>query len=105
MAILYYNSLFYHDVMVKLARSQGFEVRNHGPSMLTPLEMATLFNSYLSRLLDREGMSPAAFEFDRNRDLLGCFGLDREVEPLVAGNSRRPYPGFMVIVRDLAVVP
>lgn len=28
-ALLYYASLFYHEVMVKIARHEGFAVRNH----------------------------------------------------------------------------
>ena len=99
LAILYYNSLFYHHVMAKFARHAGYQVRNHDPSMMTPVETAAIYNSYLSRLLEREGIDRDAFRFVRNRDHLGCFGLGSPPEPLLPGGSNRTYPGMLAIWR------
>jgi hypothetical protein len=103
-ALLYYGSLFYHQVMVKFARHEGFDVRNHSSSIVTRGEAETLFNAYLSRLLQHEKMEPDAFRFDFNADRdLGQIRVLRDPkwvpDPLVPGNSNRWFPGWMVIQR------
>jgi methylase of polypeptide subunit release factors len=67
-AILFYGSAFYHDVMVKFARYSGFNVRNHASVGLFPWEAETLFNSYLKRLLEVEGMDTKSFSFNYKTD-------------------------------------
>lgn len=41
--VLFYGSFFYHQVMVKFARFEGFHVRNNIPHTLVPWEARTLF--------------------------------------------------------------
>ena len=101
-ALLLYNSLFYHLAMVKFALHRGYEVRNHRPDLLTPWETAALFNSYLERLLEREGVDPDAFRFDyRERhsvEGLVVLPATRKGEPpLFPGNSNQSRPGWIVI--------
>jgi 23S rRNA G2069 N7-methylase RlmK/C1962 C5-methylase RlmI len=67
-ALLLYNSLFYHYVMVKYATLEGYEVRSQAPNMLTLWEAETLFNAYLDRLLEVQGIDDADLRFDRKRD-------------------------------------
>jgi release factor glutamine methyltransferase len=103
-ALLYYGSLFYHHVMVKFARHEGFDVRNHGSSVITPGEAETLFNAYLSRLLQHEKMEPDSFRFSFNADrdlwrIRVATDPRKAPEPLVPGNSNRWFPGWMVIQR------
>jgi SAM-dependent methyltransferase len=100
-AVLLYPSIFYHHVMVKYARFDGFDVRDHAPLMMTPLEGAALFNTYLSGFLSRAGLEPDAFGFDQAREphMLGCFGYKGEPEPLLPGGSSRLYAGMIVIRR------
>jgi methylase of polypeptide subunit release factors len=101
-AMLLYGSLFYHHVMVKFARSQGFEVRNHIPKKMTPLEAETLFNFYLSRLLDLEPNESSDFRFDwRTDDGLKTIRVvadkSKPAVPLLPGNSDSRFPGMIVI--------
>jgi len=99
-AALFYYSIFYHDVMVKFARLEGFQVRNHLPDNFTPWEVETLFNSYLARLLVREGMDPGAIRFQRNEDPSTLLRLDlksRKIQPLFPNKPATEYPGWMVI--------
>jgi predicted RNA methylase len=95
-AVLYYNSLFYHHVMVKFARREGFEVRSHQPDTLTPWEATTLFNSYLDRFLPRQGLQPGDLRFEYGEDL-GRISVAAPFEPLLADGRAGPYPGMMVI--------
>ncbi|MGI9307661.1 MAG: methyltransferase, partial [Gammaproteobacteria bacterium] len=50
-AVLFYDSLFYHEVMVKFARYSGWEARKHSPNGFFPWAAESLFNTYLRRLL------------------------------------------------------
>jgi release factor glutamine methyltransferase len=98
--VLLYNSLFYHHVMVKFARQQGLEVRNHSPVVLAPYEAETIFNAYLARLLAREGVEAGGFRFDRRRDaFLNRIQIPERIRPLLPGNSSRYYSGLMVLRR------
>ena len=97
-AMLLYNSLFYHYVMVKFARHEGHPVRNHGPAFLAPWEAETLFNFYLARLLEAEKLEPDAFRFDHTEDdALSRILVRSRHEPLFPGNSKKRYPGWIVI--------
>ena len=112
-AILLYEPIFYHNAMVKFARYSGYEVRHHNPIRLDGREARILFNSYLARLLEHEGIEPDAFRFDsgetrgRRNDLLRKFGsfvqkVERSgfwlgVEPLLPGGGNRIHPGMIVI--------
>ena len=102
-----YNSLFYHNAMVEFARYRGHQVRNHHPIGLTSTETRVLFNSYLARLLEREGVEPDAFRFDghENPPLRSIFWRNRvllqehiDYEPLLPGDEEYR-PGLMVIER------
>jgi len=101
-AVLLYPSIFYHHVMVKYARYEGFDARDHAPLMMTPLEGEALFNNYLSRLLPRVGMEPDAIRFDQlaKPAEMGCFGYRSDPEPLLPGNSERLYSSMIVIRRS-----
>ncbi|HJP04956.1 MAG: 50S ribosomal protein L11 methyltransferase [Gammaproteobacteria bacterium] len=67
-SVLYYDDLFFHEVMVMFARHNGYEVRAHTPNGLFPWSAETLFNSYLRRLLQREGLPPDMLHFDYHKD-------------------------------------
>lgn len=96
MAVLYYNSLFYHHVMVKFARREGFTVRYHQPDTLTPWEATTMFNSYLERFLPGQGIEPGELRFEYAEDL-GQIRVVGTFEPLMPGCGGGPFPGMMVI--------
>ncbi len=99
LALLYYNSLFYHDVIVKLARHEGFDVRHHRASKMLPREAEVLFNDYLSKFLAHERLDPELFRFDRDDDRMGCVGIKSEPSPLVADDPSGGYYGMIVIRR------
>jgi methylase of polypeptide subunit release factors len=105
-AILYYDSLFYHQVMMKFARYEGFQVNNHNPIGLYTWEAEALFNSYLKRLLAKEQMDPKSFRFVRDRDglnwkFLRNQGLNPEwltYTPIMPGSEDMTYyPGWIAI--------
>ena len=112
-AILLYSTTFYHNAMVKFARYSGYEVRHHDPIVLHRPEARILFNSYLARLLEHEGIRADAFRFDAREafggrgDLLRKFGffvhkVERsgfllDVEPLLPGSGTGSHPGMIVI--------
>lgn len=97
-AMLYYNSNFYQGAMVKYAESLGYDVACHVAGRLTRWEAATLFNAYLIRLLEYQGMDPKAFSFDSNEDFVELKNRNKgRAEPLLPGNSSKLYSGFIVI--------
>jgi hypothetical protein len=109
-AVLLYGSIFYHEVIAKLARYEGYAVSNESPQTLTPLEVETLFNFYLSRLLRAQGLPADAFYFDRDRDALPwlaplnstwLFPVDG-VRPVLGTLPDKPvrHPGMIVIRHD-----
>ncbi len=101
--MLPYGSLFYHHVMVKFARHMGYDVRNQVPFFLSALEAETLFNFYLSRLLEREEIESSAFRFDLEKDdglkriRVGKTERGAPAVPLLPGNSSRWFFGMIVI--------
>lgn len=98
--LLLYNSTFYHYLMVKFARHEGYVVRNHSPFGLTSWEAETLFNNYLRQLLEREGIEPDDFFFNRTKDqYLSELKQAIRGQRLFPGNSDRWHPGWMVIER------
>jgi release factor glutamine methyltransferase len=108
--VLLYGSNFYHDVIAKLARYRGYVVESESPQTLTPLEVETLYNFYLSRLLVAQGLPADAFWFDRDRDRLDwlaplnttwLFPVDgvRPVLGTLANGAPVRHPGIMVIRR------
>jgi hypothetical protein len=102
-ALLYYDSNFYHGVMVRYARYRGYRVSHHVPGRLEPWEAATLYNAYLARFLRQQGIEPTAFRFDWKDDEVHLKDPEmrkRKEPPLLPGNSSRPYPGWIVIRRD-----
>ena len=93
--------------MVKFARYSGYEVRNHRPYQFTHWEAEAVFNSYLERLLEREHVDRHAFRFDYTEPhSLEGIKISRESrkgeQPLFPGNSKKLYPGMMVIQRSNA---
>jgi predicted RNA methylase len=106
-AILFYGSAFYHDVMAKFARHSGFNVRNHVSVGLFPWEAETLFNSYLKRLLEVEGMDTNTFSFNYKTDqsLRNDFLKNTNISASTGRKGRLFedekgwfwYPGMMVI--------
>lgn len=110
--VLLYDSLFYHQVMAKFADYSGYDVRHHNPNGLYPWAAETLFNSYLVRLLEADGLPADAFRFDRTKDqglttpFLRNFALRRpyrekiDFEPLLPESSvHQYYPGILIIRR------
>lgn len=103
-AMLLYGSLFYHQVMVKFARHSGFVVRDHTPFFLSLLEAETLFNAYLARLLEHEGLEPDALRFDVEQDAslsrIRVAKTPAAPPALLPGNPPRWYHGMIVIQRE-----
>jgi SAM-dependent methyltransferase len=121
MALLLYASLFYHEVMLKYAKHEGFEVHSDPSPVLTPWEAGALFNSYLARLLEREGVDRDAFRFDWRKEaslrlraspptrtafdrlrwlVTGEGGIERG--PLFPDSEPGDYPGWLRIRRARA---
>jgi hypothetical protein len=105
--LLFYDSLFYHQVMVKYAKMRGFDVRNNNPNGMYGWAAEALFNSYLKRLLKKEGLEEDAISFNYHTDeglqirYLRNFGLDPKTfpyQPLFDPPSPQYYyPGYIVI--------
>jgi hypothetical protein len=105
--ILLYDSLFYHQVMVKYAEYKGYDVRNNNPNGMYGWAAEALFNTYLKRLLESEKEPLDAFSFNYHTDesleirYLRNFALDPKAfpfKPLFDPPSlQRYYPGFIVI--------
>lgn len=109
--ILFYDSLFYHNVMVKFAKYKGYDVRNNNPNGEYGWEAEVLFNGYLKRLLERENEPLDAFSFNYHTDeslevrYLRNFALDPnsfKFQPLFDPPSeQRYYAGFIVIRKQI----
>jgi methylase of polypeptide subunit release factors len=105
--IMLYDSLFYHQVMVKYAKYKGYDVRYNNPNGMYGWAAEVLFNGYLKRLLESENEPLDAFSFNYHTDesleirYLRNFALDPtqfEYQPLFDPPSmQRYYPGFLVI--------
>jgi methylase of polypeptide subunit release factors len=105
--IMLYDSLFYHQVMVKYARYKGYDVRNNNPNGMYGWAAEVLFNGYLKRLLESENEPLDAFSFNYHTDesleirYLRNFALDPTqfaYQPLFDPPSmQRYYSGFLVI--------
>lgn len=105
--ILLYDSLFYHQVMVKYAEYKGYDVRNNNPNGMYGWAAEALFNNYLKRLLESENEPTDAFSFNYHTDesleirYLRNFALDPKqfpFQPLFDPPSKqRYYAGFIVI--------
>jgi len=105
-SLLFYDSLFYHQVIKKYARYEGYEVVSHNPIGLYTWAAETLFNSYLERLLEKENMAPDTIRFVRDKDGLNWFYLRNQcLDPnwsgypkLLSGSEDdNYYPGWMAI--------
>ena len=100
-AALFYGTLFYHHVIVKYARWRGYEVRTHVPLGLTPWAMEALFNLYLRRLLEREGLPTDAFRFYKE-ELPYAASVVKGPQPPLLGDGEtadKVYSGFLTIRR------
>lgn len=90
-AVLFYGSLFYHQLMVKFARYLGYEVETADPDAMTPWERDAVFNSYLRRFLERHGIPNDAF----------CFNWQEEREkhqPAIQRHmNERSYKGLILV--------
>jgi predicted RNA methylase len=105
--IMLYDSLFYHQVMVKYAEYKGYDVRYNNPNGMYGWAAEALFNNYLKRLLASENEPLDALSFNYHTDesleirYLRNFALDPtqfEYQPLFDPPSKhRYYPGFLVI--------
>jgi predicted RNA methylase len=105
--IMLYDSLFYHQVMVKYAKYKGYDVRNNNPNGMYGWAAEVLFNGYLERLLASENEPLDAISFNYHTDegleirYLRNFALDPTTfayQPLFDPPSKqRYYPGFLVI--------
>jgi methylase of polypeptide subunit release factors len=98
-AVLLYQSLFYHQFIVKYARQLGLAVEHHHPATMLPWQLEALFNSYLKKLLAREDIPQDAFEFDWERDDWGRLQIV-VVEPRGGARKRGGhFPGIIQIRR------
>jgi 16S rRNA G966 N2-methylase RsmD len=64
MAILFYRSFLYHEVLVKFARYMGYEVEHSTPPALCLNEAEALLNYYLAGVLKTQNIPSEAFKFD-----------------------------------------
>ena len=98
-AILFYNTFYAHQVMVKSARARGFAVRHHSPTRMMPWEAEALFNSYSQKISDKAKVERATLDFRWQDELeLATIKLDAQpAGPLVSGNSNRQYEGMIVL--------
>ncbi len=106
-AVLFYNSLFYHLLMVKLAREWGWDTRSHSALSLAPWEIEPLFNTYLRRVFAHEGLPDDLFRFDDVADMLPYTLTIEKREfvpqaiPLLDGyDSGKVYRGFFTLKRQ-----
>jgi hypothetical protein len=85
--------------MVKYAEHLGYEVRNNIPPFMAQRETKALFNTFVARFLEREGIRRDAVQFDAgdSRRIGRLLVPEREEEPLIEGRSERAYPAIMVI--------
>jgi predicted RNA methylase len=94
-AVLLYGSTFYHQIIVKFAQHKGYSVDHSDPAILYSKEVLTLFNSYLQRILEREGLGPADLRF-RKGDITALVPRQSKLED--ANDRPSPYyPGIIVI--------
>ena len=97
-ALLLYNSLFYHEVMVKISRHLGYEVSHHSAYGITSWELESLFNLYLKRIAERENLPAGALTFGRDDPLPFAASLKPPTKPPLLGkDTGRQYPGFVAI--------
>jgi SAM-dependent methyltransferase len=106
LSLLFYNSLFYHELMVKYARFEGYDVSNHFPTGLSTREAQILFNHFLPRMTEIEGLPVDEFTFVRNEEgvqnrYLRNVNIDINTfsyEPLIQGTKDDAfYPGWIAI--------
>ncbi len=100
-AALFYNTLFYHGLMVKFARYSGWHVRTHAAQGLSPWALEALFNMYLQRFLEHERLPPDAFRFYQEELPYATTAVSGDLRPLVGDGEKSPkrYTGFMTIQR------
>jgi predicted RNA methylase len=107
--ILLYDSLFYHQVMVKYAKYKGYDVRNNNPNGMYGWAAEVLFNGYLERLLESENEPLDAFSFNYHTDesleirYLRNFALDPqqfEYQQLFDPPSKQRYYGGFIVIRN-----
>jgi len=98
-AVLLYQSLFYHQFIIKFARHLGFEVEHDHPATMLPWQIEALFNSYLQKLLTREEIPTDAFVFDWKKDDWGKLSVV-VTDPKTAGKRSPPtFPGIIQVRR------
>lgn len=97
-ALLLYNSLFYHEVIVKIAGHLGLDVRHHAAPGITSWELESLFNLYLRRILEREELTESGLTFD-DRDAIPFAATINPPRnpPLLDRDTGRQYPGFVAV--------
>jgi SAM-dependent methyltransferase len=96
-AILFYNSFFYHEVMVKLARYMGYEVEHNTPTYICLNEADAILNCYLAEVLKAQNIPLKAFQFDLEGDSKSGFAFNFFRGDISALN--RPDIGFIIIRR------
>jgi len=98
MAILLYNTFFYHEVIARFARHLGYEVENFSPDYSTPWEQDILYNSYLKKIFEREKLDSQAFKFDWLKDQRSkAVDLFKLYPGLTMPKERGLYPGLIII--------
>jgi methylase of polypeptide subunit release factors len=94
-AILRYDSLFYHEVLVKYARYLGYNVVDYAANFMLLEEMNNLSNYYLARILSNEGLPADAFRFNLKEDKTIMSIIVRNKMP--EARYSKDYPGFIII--------
>lgn len=102
-ATLFYATLFFHDAMEKFASWSGYEVRGHTAMGMSPWELEPLFNLYLRRLLEAEGLPKDAMRFRKEELPYATVVDNRAPHPLIGELGTDPAPktyrGFLTIRR------
>jgi predicted RNA methylase len=97
-AVLLYGSTFYHQIIVKFAQHKGYAVDHHDPAILYSKEVLTLWNYYLQRILEREGLAPDDLRF-RKGDITALVPRKSKLEE---GKSRPdPYYSGMIVIKNM----
>ena len=91
-AILLYRDVFYHELIVKLARKSGFKVTSFATDRVTPRQMAALYNAYIEKIADKAQLKKEDFHFDPHKDEWA-----KLKQKIVSDEGQSPYPGLIVI--------
>lgn len=93
-ALLFFDSLFYQLVIVKYAKHLGYAVTFEPSRQMMGWQTEVLYNAYLARVLEREGLKADAFRFDWRADPIDQLSSPEQIR---ADEARGAFPGWIVI--------